>query len=121
MTDTNVVFESATLVDKEVPSEESENARREWDESDSELKMLFVHVKIPDPIDRMEEVCVSEADVSSISRILSIPIDVIVQRGEGRDTLSLLVKESRMSKGVDRYTPNPSFTTSYTTADVASV
>ena len=94
----NVVFEIECTVDEEEVSMEEEMEKRDWDWSVIEVNTLPKHSRIPEPVENKEEEWMSEGEeVTIILLRVSVPIDVIVKRGDVRGTVSVIVNESRMS------------------------
>ena len=51
-------------------------------------------MRVPDPMERMEEEWLSEGEeVNIISSNVSVPVDVMERRGDASDTLSATVKD----------------------------
>ena len=110
------------MCESEKAAEEDEvSLEKEIRESDwivKEVNILFLHVKVPIPMERMEVEWVSEGDeVRIISLRLSDPVDVTVTSGDASETLNVMVKEVRMSWAeMDSW--NLSFIISYVVDDV---
>ena len=62
------------------------------------MNSVFVQTRVPHPMERREEEWVREEEEESmISLNVSVPVDVMVQSGEWSDTVSVIVKDSRVS------------------------
>ena len=75
------------VADKEETSSECEEEIREWEWSMNEVNALFIHVRVPnDPMEKMEEEWTNEGDeVNIISLSETVPVDVMVRRGDVSD------------------------------------
>ena len=77
---------------------EEEKEKRELDWSVSEVKRVFVHVRQPRPMERREEEWVKEGEEERMRSFnVSVPDDVMVQREDVSDVLSVTVKDSTVS------------------------
>ena len=77
---------------------EEEKERRELDWSVSEVKRVFVQVRPPLPMERREEEWVKEGEEERMRSFnVSVPDDVMVQREDVSDVLSVTVKDSTVS------------------------
>ena len=98
-------------------SSEEEIRESEW--SVNEVKKLFVQVSVPHWMEKTEEEWIMEGEERNATSLrISVPVDVTLQSGDVMETLSVTVKESRMSDWVDRDNLNGSFTISYVTEEV---
>ena len=88
------MLERESVAHKEGSSAEEEKERRGYDWSVIEVKRVFVQIRVPDPMERMEEEWLSEGEeVNIISSNVSVPVDVMERRGDASDTLSATVKD----------------------------
>ena len=94
----NDVLEKERVAHKEELVLEEEKERRELDWSAREVKRVFVQVRPPLPTERMEEEWVKEGEEERMRSFnVSVPDDVMVQREDVSDVLSVTVKDSTVS------------------------
>ena len=92
------MLERESVAHKEGSSAEEEKERRGYDWSVIEVKRVFVQIRVPYPMERMEEEWLSEGEeVNIISSNVSVPVDVIVRSVEVSETLSVTVNDSSVS------------------------